>query len=438
MTYRLRTRREPKLLQWLFWMFVFFLIATTSATLGAITALVKPEEPEFVSKILDTDGSKPLWLRGMNYELSQPINILVMGIDYVPGISPDSPKIFQGRSDTMLLLRLDPAENNVSLLSIPRDTLVKIPGVGRTRINEANAAGGVSLVEEVLSDTLNKIEIDRYVRVSNGAFRELVDLLGGVETFVPRKMSYTDNTQKLKIDLAAGWQTLDGEQAEQFARFRDRVYGDIGRIQRQQLLLAALQNRVTSPAVLPRLPGIVRVMQKYVDTNLSFEEMLALVNFALQLDKDQLKMLMLPGRPSQAEEYYASYWIVEPEERDRIMYQYFKLDSSDLIYQNFKAPFADNLLPYEAKIAVQNASGDSGLGLRAMEYLRDAGYYNVYLVEDWPDRERHTTVIVQGGDLEAADTLTNTLGFGQLEVASIGEIGSDLTIRLGEDSLNKF
>lgn len=438
MTNSLRTRREPKLLQWLFWMFVFFLIATTSATLGAITALVEPEEPEFVAKILDTDGSNPLWLKGFKYALSQPVNILIMGIDYVPGASPDSPQIFEGRSDTMLLLRVDPKEHNVSLLSIPRDTLVKIPGVGSTRINEANVVGGVSLVKEVLSDTLNKIEVDRYVRVSNGAFRELVELLGGVEVFVPRKMSYIDKTQKLKIELAAGWQTLDGEQAEQFARFRDQIYGDIGRIQRQQLLLTALRNRITSPAMLSSLPGIVRVMQKYVDTNLSFEEMLALVNFGLQLEPDQLKMVMLPGRPREDDEYYASYWILNPDDRDRIMSQYFNLDSTDLIYQNGDSIYAYSLLPHQVKIAVQNASSDSSLGQRAIDYLRDKGYDNTYLVSESQNREFHTTVIVQGGALQAAETLTKTLGFGQLEVASIGEIGSDLTIRLGEDSVKKF
>jgi LCP family protein required for cell wall assembly len=419
-------------------MFVFFLLATTSATLGAITALIQPEEPEFVSKILDSDNLGPLWRKGFQYKLSEEIQILVMGIDYVPGASPDSRKIFQGRSDTMLLLRLAPEENSVNLLSIPRDTLVTIPGVGRTRINEANVVGGVSLVTEILGETLNKVEVHRYVRVSKGAFRELVDLLGGVEVFVPRNMSYTDNTQKLKIELAAGWQTLDGERAEHFARFREETYGDIGRIQRQQLLLTALRNRITSPAVLPRLPGIVRVMQKYVDTNLSFEEMLALVSFGLQLEPEQLKMVMLPGRPSEENEYYASYWVVDEEGRDRVMYQYFQIDSTGFNYDSSKVPSAYSLLPHEVTIAVQNASGDSTLGEKAIAYLRDKGYYNAYLVPNWPDREHHTTVIVQGGDLQAGETLTKTLGFARLESASIGEIGSDLTIRLGEDSLGAF
>ena len=93
------------------------------------------------------------------------------------------------------------------------------------------------------------------------------------------------------IDLEPGWQTLNGDQAEQFARFRKDNYGDIGRVQRQQMLLKALRQRLLSPKVLPRLPQIIRVMQQYIDTNLSLEEMLALVGFGLDLDKDDFSKL---------------------------------------------------------------------------------------------------------------------------------------------------
>lgn len=434
----LPTRPRSSWLQWLFWIFLFFLIGTTSAILGAITALIAPEEPEIVSQIFDYNNLGTLWQKRFEYQLSRPVNILVMGIDWMPGASADAAKIFEGRSDTMLLLQIYPADNTVSLLSIPRDTLVPIPGVGRVRINEANVVGGPKLVEKVLKNTLNDVDIDRYVRVSSGAFRELVDLLGGVEVFVPEAMSYTDNTQRLKIDLAAGWQTLNGEQAEQFARFRDRDYGDIGRIQRQQFLLAALRERITSPAVLASLPQILRIMQKYVDTNLSFEEMLALANFGLQLDEDDLKMVMLPGRPSEAGEYYASYWIMDLAGRDRVMRQYFNVNSANFIYDRLYVSSTYNLLPKDAKIAVQNASSDRDLAKRVADYLREQGYYNVYVAPDWSDREILTRVIVQRGDLQAAEILNDTLGLGKVEAASIGEIGSDLTIRLGENSTNKF
>ena len=98
----------------------------------------------------------------------------------------------------------------------------------------------------------------------------------------------------------------------------------------------------------------------------------------------------------------------------------------------------NEILPTENKIALQNASSDSQAATKFAQYLRDRGFYNVYVVPDWSDKQRFTQVIVQGGYLESAEVVQNTLGFGQIEPTSTGEIGSDLTIRLGEDSVNKI
>ena len=363
-----------------------------------------------------------------------------MGTDQVPGIKEDSPDVFEGRSDTLLLVQANPTNKTVSLLSVPRDTKVQIPGIGIAKINEANLYGGAKLVENVLKDTLNNINIDRYVRVNKEAFRELVEQLGGVEVFIPQPMFYVDNTQQFKIDLQAGWQTLNGEQAEQFARFREEVYGDIGRVQRQQVLLKALRSRLTNITVLPRLPQIIRVMQKYVDTNLSFPEMLALISFSLDLDRDDLKMVMLPGRPSYRNEYFTSYWIMDKAGRDRILTQYFDLDkfNYDNIYKKYKNEYKNEISPLENKIAVQNASSHPQVATKFAQYLRNKGFDNVYVVPDWSDKQHLTQVIVQGGYLDSAEVVQKTLGFGNIEPTSTGEISSDLTIRLGEDSIDKI
>ncbi|NES76300.1 MULTISPECIES: LCP family protein [Okeania] len=419
-----------------FWILVLVLSGTTTTSFGAITALFAPVEPQFFSQLLQKFTSDVLWRKGLPYQLSQPMNILVMGIDQVSGVAENSPDVFEGRSDTLLLVQANPTTQTVSLLSVPRDTQVLIPKVGIAKINEANVYGGPELVESVLESTLSGFEIDRYVRVSKGAFRELVEQLGGVEIFVPQPMSYTDNTQQLKIDLKSGWQTLNGEQAEQFARFREEVHGDIGRIQRQQVLLKALRNRVTNVAVLPRLPHIIQVMLKYVDTNLSFPEMLALVSFSLDLERDDLRMVMLPGRASSSDEYLSSYWIIDQPGRDRILEQYFNFKLEDFNYNDLFYPIKVNeTLSLEAKIAVQNASSNSQAATNFAQYLRDQGFYNVYVVSDWPDKEPLTQIIVQGGYLESAEVVKNALGFGNIEPASIGEIGSDFTVRLGEDSV---
>ncbi|MGK7922138.1 MAG: LCP family protein [Trichodesmium sp.] len=422
-----------------FWIFILMLGGTITTSFGAITALFAPVEPEIFAELLQEFTADVLWRKRLPYQLSRPMNILIMGIDQVQGVPEDSPDIFEGRSDTLLLVQAHPSNQKINLLSVPRDTQVRIPRVGIAKINEANVYGGPELVEQVLESTLNDIEIHRYVRISKGAFRELVEQLGGVEVFVPQPMSYVDNTQKLKIDIKAGWQTLNGEQAEQFVRFREEVYGDIGRVQRQQILLQALRNRVTNVTVLPRLPHIIQVMQKYVDTNLSFPEMLALVNFGLDLERDDLRMVMLPGRPSSSNESFASYWIIDEDGRDRILEEYFGRKLDKFNYDNIYNPAqVSQTFPQENKIAIQNASSNSQAATKFAEYLREQGFYNVYVVPDWPDQQRLTQVIVQGGYLESAEFVKNTLGFGNIQPASTGDLGSDLTIRLGEDAVNKI
>lgn len=360
---------------------------------------------------------------GFQYQLTRPVTVLVMGIDGVPGAQPGSDEIFAGRSDTMLLLRLDPSNQTVNLLSVPRDTQVEIPGIGRTKINQANASGGPALARQVVQSTLNNVPIDRYVRVSTDAFKELVNLLGGVDVYVPEDMSYKDDTQKLYINLKKGQQHLDGVQAEGFARFRHDAFGDIGRVQRQQILLKALRAQLSSPLVLPRIPGILQTMQKYIDTNLSFEEMLALVNFGLKLDQKNVKMVMLPGRFSAPNEFRASYWIMNDAGRDRVMEQYFGIG---------------NGTPQEAsiaglKIAVQNASSNPKAAQEVVGELLQLGYTNVFVTDPWSETQAQTQIIVQGGQLKSAESLRDLLKLGSVDASSTGDLESDLTIRVGDD-----
>ena len=423
-----RQRKSPnrRYMQWFLWTAAFMLTATISATLGATVALITPLSPLIVPQKVKGEA----WRKGFPYDLARPVNILVMGIDRVPDIPKNSPEAFAGRSDTMLLLRLDPTEKSVRMLSIPRDTQVDIPGVGMAKINDANVEGGPALAARVVSRTLNDVPVDRYVRVTTDAFRELVDLVGGIEVFVPYRMEYQDVTQNLNIDLDQGWQRLNGDQAEQFARFRKDGYGDIGRVQRQQVLLKALRQRLTSPTVLPRLPQVIRVMQQYVDTNLSLEEMLALVGFGLDLEPDAFKMVLLPGRFSNPEEYVASYWIMDAAGRDRVMQDYFQQELE-------WSPSDSRRSPNRVRIAIQNATDDPELAHRVAQYLAEKDFHNVYIVPDWPDPLRETQIIVQQGDLKAANTLENVLGMGKIEASSTGDLESDLTLRVGEDWLQQ-
>jgi polyisoprenyl-teichoic acid--peptidoglycan teichoic acid transferase len=369
------------------------------------------------------------------YSLGRPVNVLVMGIDEALDIPADARERFDGRSDTMLVMRFDPQAGSTNLLQIPRDTQVEVSGHGVMKINGANALGGPALAADLVSSTLNGTSIDRYVRVSTGAFRALVDLVGGIEVFVPKDMVYEDRTQNLYIDLRQGNQTLDGKQAEQFARFRHDEWGDIGRVQRQQMLLKALRQKLTNPLLLPRLPQIVQTMQQYIDTNLSPEETLSLLSVLLKQDLGQLRMVMLPGQPS-GQEYAVSYWLLDTQARDRLVQEFFQTPPS---FSGFGTPpsTVTAMDPKQLYIAVQDATGTPQVASQAAEELIRQGFQHVYVIDPWPETQAKTQILVQRGDVQGAQHLNQNLGVGTVDVISAGDLGSDLTLRLGNDWLQR-
>ncbi len=396
-------------------------IALISGTCASFIAVTVP----LPGAISPREGQRlwgDLFKSGFRYQVKRPVNVLVLGIDRVLDPGATGEDLFTGRSDSMLLIHVNPKRKDVAMLSIPRDTQVEIPTIGVTKINQANASGGPALVGKVVTDTFNGVQVDRYLRFSTDAFRALIDLVGGIRVYVPRDMQYEDKTQKLFIDLKQGWQTLNGDQAEQFARFRNDDLGDIGRVQRQQTLLKALKDQMSSPFVVPRIPGILQAMQKYIDTNLSLEEMSALLNYGLGLDQKAVKMVLLPGRFSDPKEFRASYWIMDDRKRDRIMKDFF--DLSDPNTGGEASPL---------RIAIQNASNQPNAAEALQEKLAQAGYENTYVTNAWSETQTQTQIILQSGKADAADILQHAIGIGILETSSTGDLESDITIRIGDD-----
>ncbi|WP_081972555.1 LCP family protein [Leptolyngbya sp. KIOST-1] len=416
-----------RLLNSLLWSGLFVGTAAVSAVVGAAIALSVPL-PGFLGGETNRAASLgDLWQAGFRYQVTRPVNILVMGIDDVPDAQPTTDEVFAGRTDTLLLVRVDADAGTLNVMSIPRDTRVEIPGFGMDKINQANVLGGAELVAQTLNYNLGAIQVDRYVRINTTAFREMVDLVGGIEINVPSRMEYTDRTQGLYIDLHPGWQTLNGDQAEQFARYRQDS-GDIGRVQRQQMLLRALRERLTNPTVIPKLPQAIRVLQRYVDTNLTLEEMLAIANFGLEIEAEQLQMVMLPGRFSTPAEFIASYWLPNWEASATVMQNFF--NATDV------ATYADHSqgrYVAELAIAVQNASGQPQQAAAMARYLRENGFSKVYVIDDWPSTVARTEVVAQRGDVDSARVVRSLLGTGRSLSESTGDLASDITIRVGQD-----
>lgn len=412
------------LFQGFIWGGCFTLTAAISGFFGVTVALKSPL-PISIDPILEKiQALKHFgWSALFNSHLDKPVNILVMGIDRVP--DAEGMERFSGRSDTMLLVRLDPVTQTLKMLSIPRDSRIRLPNGAYGKINSANARGGVPLVKEVIHDNLNGVTVDHYIRVTSEAFKRLVDVAGGVEVYVPVDMEYVDRTQGLYINLKQGKQVLNGEEAEQFARFRHDNLGDIGRVQRQQILLKSLSNKLRSPQIIFKLPQIIELLQEEIDTDLTTPQIMSLASFALGLEKEDIRMLMLPGRASYPEEYQLSYWLISEENKDSIIEEYLQTESS--------TPY-NRISPSRMRIAIKNATGNRQLDDKLAQILAENGYNNVYISERSTIPTKTTEIIVQKGDSESAKQIQRVLNFGELEYSSTGDIDSDITIHLGTDA----
>jgi len=225
------------------------------------------------------------------------INILVLGVDER---ADDG-----GRSDTMMVFTVDTKTDQVNLLSVPRDTRVKIPGHGWDKINHAYAEGKYKLSMQAVEDLLG-ISFDYYVVINFSGFCKIVDAIGGVDINVEKRMFYQDPYDNLTIDLYPGQQHMDGKTAIQYARYRDGE-GDIGRIARQQKFVKAVLKAVTSPGIIPRIPAMLKEIGAAVQTNMTTAEM---ANFAKLLNNAQkvgLTAEMVPGTPAYIDD--VSYWL---------------------------------------------------------------------------------------------------------------------------------
>jgi len=209
-----------------------------------------------------------------------------------------------GLTDVIASLRIDGGITKVT--QIPRDTYIEPEGYAPHKVNALYPLGGTELAKRELSRKLGR-PISHYVVVNLKAIRRVADALGGIEVDVPKRMDYVDNTQGLVIDLQPGLQTLRGRDLEGFLRFRHDEMGDIGRIERQQLALQALFRKLTRPDQLVRLPMLLALAGKDVQTNLGPMELGGLITAmgATRLDVERLDgyPFMLDGIS-----YWEAYW----------------------------------------------------------------------------------------------------------------------------------
>ena len=244
-----------------------------------------------------------------------PTSVLTEDLIHILLIGGDQDYVYDQNTDTLIVVAINRATDQVSMLSIPRDLWVHIPYYGYGRINTAQRIGyrlnyedgrGPGLLMRTIEENLG-IPIDHWVRVGYEGFAQVVDELGGVDLLVPCRtnLQYKPPTsdEQQEIILQPGMHHLDGATALRYVRTR-RGDSDFERSQRQQRFVKAVWNQFKNPDILLKIPGLWSALKDAFQTDLKLGDVLALAPMALSLEPHCVRSLYI-GR-NQTE-----YWTTE-------------------------------------------------------------------------------------------------------------------------------
>jgi LCP family protein required for cell wall assembly len=361
------------------------------------------------------------------------INTLFMGID-------------EARSDTMIVASYNKENQKITLLSIPRDTRVEIPRYGFDKINSAAARKeGTALAMETVGNMLD-IPIHHYVKVNFKGAEKIVDILGGVKVNVPMDMNYEDPAQNLSIHIKKGAQVLNGANAVKFARFRSGYSDqDLGRIKAQQELIKSFIDKLTSPAVIPKVFSIVDAMAECIKTNIENGDIAHYAMNVKDIKIDNIKFYTLPGDVGYKNK--VSYFIYDEVKVKEMMSQ-IKVDlgvetaqtiddtSSQTISSQTAVESEQEIKRNEIKVQILNSSKKSGLASALKKELEDKGYSNIQIGDTKDMTYEYSRVIDRSGNKERLQTVSKDSNISIVESDIDITCGYDITIIIGKDRIN--
>ncbi len=340
---------------------------------------------------------------------SDRITLLLLGIDR----RQDEPS----RSDTMILVSVDPVAKTAAMLSIPRDLQLVIPGFGLQKVNAAYAfgeandlpGGGAALAMQTVEANFG-IRVDYFAEVDFQGFVKIVDTVGGLTLDVPypikddRFPSGIGN-EYTRLYFSAGVQHMDGARALQYARTRNDD-GDFSRARRQQQVLLALQDKAINLNLLPKADELIVALGDSVRTDLSPSQAIRLARLGSQIPREQISQHSLrPALSVEAEDgpyYLVPDWTAV----------------GDILSDFVSAPVippaaALALADYDVPIHVENGTSNPGLAARVTDLLRANGFMDVtYAPADGPGPHPQTTIVDTEGNVASAALVASLVGFG--------------------------
>jgi LCP family protein required for cell wall assembly len=347
-------------------------------------------------------------------------NMIIMGTDNREGETA-------ARSDTLIVARIDPQQQTATLLSIPRDSRVEVPGYGTTKINAAAFRGGPSLVIETVTE-FTGLPISHYIEMDFNGFRELVDALGGVTIDVPQTIidpkagDYDPDVYK----IYEGQQVLNGGQALTFVRSRNFPEGDIARIRNQQIFIKSLLREALQLSSVFRINSLVEATVSNVTTDMTLTELLALANSMKGMSDGALETVTMPGTP----QYIGGVSYVVPDE-DALAEMIERMEKGlTAIAGPTEVPEID---PSDITVDVRNGAGLAGVAGDASSKI-EAGGFTLGDVGNANQFVYDRTLIVHDGNVEAADLVRESLGMGDV-ISSRGMyvFSTDVLVVVGKD-----
>jgi LCP family protein required for cell wall assembly len=235
-----------------------------------------------------------------NYEFKERINILLLGID-------KRPDEVYSRTDTMILVTVDPNTNTAGMLSIPRDLWVSIPGYDEDRINKAYfladqnkyPGGGPALAMKTVQYNLG-VPVHFYAQIDFRGFEEIIDTLGGIDIYVPETIDdpkFPDaNYGYDPFYIEEGYHQLDGHDAMRYARTRATPGSDFSRAKRQQQVLLAIRDKALQIGIIPKIPELWATFSETVQTDLQLVDILELTQLADDISADDIRSEVIDFR----------------------------------------------------------------------------------------------------------------------------------------------
>jgi LCP family protein required for cell wall assembly len=386
--------------------------------------------------VLSPDAFKP-------WSGTERVTLLVLGID------ERCNEVGPTRTDTMMVLSLNPANMTAAMLSLPRDLWVEIPGFGVEKINQAHRLGdlyeypegGPGLAVDTVEAALG-VQVQYYVTVDFDAFVRVVDEIGGIELTVPEAIkdpSYPDNCYGYDpFNIGAGIQQLDGQTALKYARTRATFGGDVDRAGRQQQVVMAIRNKILRldmiPQILMQAPEFWNILQDNVRTNLALDEIIQLGLLAQDISDENIHSAVI--------DYDYVYNQVTPDGQAVLVPIREKIrELRNQLFATMAAPTPEIENPTQtmaeegARVAIYNGTPGFGLAAESQSYLLNNNV-NVVEIGNADSSEYRTTQIIDYGSHPATTQfLTQLMFVPPLNVSSsnrpIGDF--DVLVILGGD-----